>query len=207
MENTSGQGAAAAVPPEIDRWNWGAFLLTWIWGIGNNTFIALLSLVPFANLVMPFVLGAKGSAWAWRNKKWDSADQFRNVQRKWALWGVVVWLGFAALFVAMFFTITAVFRNTEVAQLALAAAAANPQVAQLTGKPMSTGTPSGEISESSTRGSASIAFSVQGPNGRGTVFVEAKKELGQWKIERMVLQDEGAGRRIDLVPPLGGTGS
>ena len=34
------------IPPEIDRWNWGAFLLSWIWGVGNNTFIALLSLVP-----------------------------------------------------------------------------------------------------------------------------------------------------------------
>ena len=30
------------IPPEIDRWNWGAFLLNWIWGVGNNTFIALL---------------------------------------------------------------------------------------------------------------------------------------------------------------------
>lgn len=43
MENTSGQGVAAVVPPELDRWNWGAFLLNWIWGIGNNTFIALLT--------------------------------------------------------------------------------------------------------------------------------------------------------------------
>jgi len=25
------------VPAEIDRWNWGAFLLNWVWGIGNNT--------------------------------------------------------------------------------------------------------------------------------------------------------------------------
>lgn len=207
MENTSGQGAAAAVPPEIDRWNWGAFLLTWIWGIGNNTFIALLSLVPLANLIMPFVLGAKGSAWAWRNKKWESAGQFRAVQRKWALWGVVVWLGFAALFAAMFFAITAAFRNTEVVQLSLAAAETNPQVLQLTGRPLSAGTPSGEISESSTGGSASIEFSVQGPNGRGTVYVKAKKDTGQWNIERMVLQDEGTGRRIDLVPCTGCTGS
>jgi hypothetical protein len=52
----------ADIPEEIDRWNWGAFLLNWIWGLGNNTFIALLTLVPFVGLVMPFVLGAKGSA-------------------------------------------------------------------------------------------------------------------------------------------------
>lgn len=64
MENTSGGGSNAMVPPEIDRWNWGAFLLTWIWGVGNNTFIALLMFVPFVNIVMWFVLGARGSAWA-----------------------------------------------------------------------------------------------------------------------------------------------
>jgi hypothetical protein len=34
------------IPPEIDRWNWGAFLLNWIWGVGNNTFIGLLTLIP-----------------------------------------------------------------------------------------------------------------------------------------------------------------
>ena len=72
MENTSGGGSTAVVPSEVNRWNWGAFLLTWIWGIGNNTFIAFLMFVPFVNIVMWFILGAKGSAWAWQNKRWDS---------------------------------------------------------------------------------------------------------------------------------------
>src|SRR6516162_11951094 len=35
-----------AIPAEIKRWNWGAFLLNWIWGIGNQTYIALLALIP-----------------------------------------------------------------------------------------------------------------------------------------------------------------
>lgn len=52
---------SAEIPPELDRWNWGAFLLNWIWGIGNNTFIALLTFVPVVGVVMIFVLGAKGS--------------------------------------------------------------------------------------------------------------------------------------------------
>jgi hypothetical protein len=34
------------IPAEINRWNWGAFLLNWIWGIGNQTYIALLALIP-----------------------------------------------------------------------------------------------------------------------------------------------------------------
>jgi hypothetical protein len=61
-----------AIPAEINRWNWGAFLLSWVWGVGNNTFIASLALIPLFGLIMPFVLGAKGSAWAWSNGRWDS---------------------------------------------------------------------------------------------------------------------------------------
>ena len=85
------------IPPEIDRWNWGAFLLNWIWGVGNNTFIALLTLVPIVGFVMLFVLGAKGSRWAWRNGRWDSVAHFKRVQRLWAIWGAIIWLGGIAL--------------------------------------------------------------------------------------------------------------
>ena len=58
------QGAnnPAEIPRELDRWNWGAFFLNWIWGLGNSTYIALLMWVPFVNLIMIFVLGARGSA-------------------------------------------------------------------------------------------------------------------------------------------------
>src|SRR6516162_3005087 len=87
-----------AIPAEINRWNWGAFLLNWIWGIGNQTYIALLMFVPIVNIVMPFVLGAKGSAWAWRNGRWDSVEHFKRVQRLWAIWGVVVLVGGVVLF-------------------------------------------------------------------------------------------------------------
>ena len=35
MENTSGQGKASVLPAELKGWNWGAFFLHVIWGIGN----------------------------------------------------------------------------------------------------------------------------------------------------------------------------
>ena len=78
-ENNSGQGKLAALPPQLTGWNWGGFFLTWIWGIGNNTFIALLALVPFVNFVMIFILGAKGNEWAWQNKRWTSIEHFKKV--------------------------------------------------------------------------------------------------------------------------------
>lgn len=86
----SGMGGLSVVPPEARGWNWGAFFLTWIWGIGNNTWMALLMFIPYVNFVMPFVLGAKGSEWAWRNKHWQSVEQFKSTQRTWAIIGAVV---------------------------------------------------------------------------------------------------------------------
>ena len=92
--NSSGMGPLAQAPPEIRGWNWGAFFLHWIWGIGNGVWIALLALIPFpfVGLVMAFVLGAKGSEWAWAAKKWDNVEHFKRVQKNWALAGLIVFL-------------------------------------------------------------------------------------------------------------------
>jgi len=91
--NTSGQGSAAAVPEAVKGWSWGGFWLTWIWGIGNNVWIALLSLlffVPFLSLAMMFVLGAKGREWAWQNKHWDSVETFNQTQKTWGMVGLIL---------------------------------------------------------------------------------------------------------------------
>jgi len=93
--NTSGQGALSLLPPELRGWNWGAFLLTWIWGIGHNVWIALIALgglIPYVgwiiSIVMAIVLGARGNEWAWQKKKWDSIESFRKTQRTWMWYGV-----------------------------------------------------------------------------------------------------------------------
>lgn len=90
--NTSGTGPTAIVPEEIKGWNWGAFLLNWIWAIGHQTWIGLLALIPYAGLIMAIILGIKGNEWAWQNRKFDSVEQFREVEKKWTFWGVVVWV-------------------------------------------------------------------------------------------------------------------
>ncbi|OGB27631.1 MAG: hypothetical protein A3I66_07125 [Burkholderiales bacterium RIFCSPLOWO2_02_FULL_57_36] len=198
MENTSGQGSLAAVPPEIDRWNWGAFLLNWIWGIGNNTFIALLVFVPFVGFVMPFVLGVKGSAWAWRNKRWDSVEHFLSVQRKWAKWAAIIYLLLIALFAAsMFFTFTAL-KNSDVYTLAVSRIEANPEAMSQLGAPITTGIPTGNFQISGPSGQADFSFSVEGQKNRGTVFVDATRDMGTWKIKRMELELEGSRKRINL---------
>lgn len=83
---------ADAIPDGVKGWSWGAFLLNWIWGIGNSVWIALLCLVPYVGLIMAIVLGVKGREWAWKAKKWDSLEHFNRVQRSWSKWGVIVCL-------------------------------------------------------------------------------------------------------------------
>jgi hypothetical protein len=138
--NSSGRGAQSVVPEEIKRWNWGAFCLHWIWGIGNRVWITFLILIPGfisgminaviiiarmpqmmssmtasrppnfialneispsqwilygANFVIQIgfmiVFGIKGSEWAWRNRFFEGGvEQFREVQRIWAIWGIIL---------------------------------------------------------------------------------------------------------------------
>lgn len=89
--NTSGMGSSAAVPPGLGDFNWGAFLLTWIWGIGNSVWWSFLVFIPYLGwMVMPWVLAFKGNEWAWQNKKWESIEHFKNVQHTWAVWSWVL---------------------------------------------------------------------------------------------------------------------
>jgi hypothetical protein len=101
--NTSGQGYSAIVPPEIKGWNWGAFSLTWLWGISNRVWISFFALIPFPliGIAMMIILGMKGSEWAWQSKEWDSIEQFRNSQRKWKFWGIASLLAPVVLLIGM----------------------------------------------------------------------------------------------------------
>ena len=108
-ENTSGQGSSAVAPAEVGGWNWGAFFLGWIWGVGNSVWISFLEFVPYLGpIVMPFVLGAKGSEWAWRAKRWDSVGHFKRTQSTWAKWGIGVVVASLVLSV-LIWIITAMF--------------------------------------------------------------------------------------------------
>ena len=198
MDNTSGQGATATVPAAIDRWNWGAFLLNWIWGIGNDTFIAFLMFVPFVNLVMPFVLGVKGSAWAWRNKRWESVEHFKSVQRRWALWSFAIYAAFAVSVAAAVFIVIGAIKSSDVYRLALTRAQASQEVVAVTGVPLRGGFPSGSMEVSGPTGKANFSMSVDGPKGSGTLYLEATKSLGLWNFDRIVFEEDGSGRRIDL---------
>jgi len=197
MDNTSGQRERAIVPPEIRRWNWGAFLLNWIWGVVNETYIALLMFVPLVNVVMIFVLGAKGSEWAWRNTRWRDVEHFKRVQRLWAIWGFVAWGavivfygGFILLFVLM-------FPKFEPYLMAVGRLTQSPAAISELGTPITPGFPWGHFSTTGDRGEAQLSFSATGPKEHGTVYADAIKTGGKWRLTRLDLVVDG-GRRIDL---------
>lgn len=197
MENTSGQGKAAVIPPGVDRWNWGAFLLNWIWGIGNSVFIALLMFVPLVNIVMWFVLGAKGSVWAWRNRRWDSVEHFQRVQRKWAIWGVVIYL--LGIGVGVLAGVGAMYalKESEPYRLAVTSVQRNAEAVSALGEPIKTGFPWGSIEVSGSTGKAEFNFSADGSKSTGTVYVNASKD-GTWRLDRAELEVPGRAGRINL---------
>jgi len=86
-------------------------------------------------------------------------------------------------------------------QVALADARANAEVVQIVGEPMSADTPMGSIQVSGPDGRADLSFELEGPHGKGTIYVEAEKRLGQWEAKREVFQDSVTGRRIDIKQP------
>lgn len=196
QENTSGLGKRAQVPPQVRGWNWGAFLLNWIWGIGNSTYIALLMFVPLVNLVMPFVLGAKGSEWAWRNRTWRSVEQFKSAQRKWAWSGLVV-----VLLMACFASLPFVaLRYNDAYRMSLEAVRASGAVTAQLGRPLKSGFfVTGSIGTSGPDGRAALRYSISGPKGSGEVFAYALKHAGKWTLRQVIVR--AAGKRFVVVGP------
>ncbi|OQB05844.1 MAG: hypothetical protein BWY19_00728 [bacterium ADurb.Bin212] len=79
----------STIKREVRKWNWGAFLLTFIWGVGNGIYISLLAIIPGVNIIMAVILGIKGNEWAWRKNKCLTITEFKKQQKLWAKWGVV----------------------------------------------------------------------------------------------------------------------
>jgi hypothetical protein len=200
--NVASNQAQAAIPPEVRGLNWGAFLLNWIWGIGNNVLIALLCLVPCVGFVMPFVLLFKGNEWAWRSKRWDSVEHFKRVQRIWAIVGVAVCAAAIVFAAVIMIVVMTVMKSTDVYQGAFTMAKADKQAIQVLGEPIEDGFfVSGSIDVSDGSGSAAFSFPVKGPLGSGKVYVKATKDMGKWNFEGVMLEVKSpVERSISLSP-------
>jgi hypothetical protein len=87
---------------ELDKWNWGAFLLSWIWALGHGLWLQgilglLVSFIPFGGLVVSIFFALKGNRWAWEKGTYSTKEELREKERKWAAAGVI----FIGLIVAL----------------------------------------------------------------------------------------------------------
>lgn len=92
------------VPQEVKGWNWGAFMYSIFWGIGNKTYLPLLNLIPIFNFVWIFVCGFKGNEWAWQKGDYQDVETFQAVQATWNRAGLAQFIiGIAGLVLYVIF--------------------------------------------------------------------------------------------------------
>ncbi len=113
MDNMSGHGDFFDSPDDIKRWNWGAFGASWLWGLFNETFIALFGLIPGVNLIISIYLGAKGNELAWRNKRWTGKNEFWKAQKRWAKYGWILLVISNVFFVSIIYNQLALANEKE----------------------------------------------------------------------------------------------
>lgn len=78
------------------KFNWGACLMGWIWGLNHKAYLTLLvipiSLVPYVGwavaLAFNIGVGFKGFEWAWQSGRFQTVEHCLEVQRIWMLWGI-----------------------------------------------------------------------------------------------------------------------
>lgn len=91
-ENNSGTGGYA--PNSIaSKFNWGAFLFNWIWGIKYKKWQLLLCLpllfIPLGfifSLVLAVWAGFNGNNWAWGEVQYKDENDFNFAQKLWVKW-------------------------------------------------------------------------------------------------------------------------
>jgi len=97
---------------KIGRWSWGAFGLTWIYlvsmkykwwwlfliimlftnGMSRSDDITTSWIGIIISLTIMIVLGIEGRKMAYRNRHWDSDEQFLQAQRIWDIWGIIFFI-------------------------------------------------------------------------------------------------------------------
>jgi len=91
-------GNDPAALSQVSGWNWGAFLASWVWAFAHRLPVlglaALLGCLFWGviGFACAIYLGITGSELAWRSRPFASVTQFREVQRRWAKWGLLVFL-------------------------------------------------------------------------------------------------------------------
>jgi hypothetical protein len=92
-------------------------------------------------------------------------------------------------------------KSSEPYQHAVSVASHDSRITARLGAPVSPGWyVTGNIKLTNDSGNADLAIPLKGPQGRGTVYVTARKSAGNWSYERVEMEMEGAPDRVNLLP-------
>ena len=86
------------------KWNWGAALMPFRFGIGCKAYLCLISLIPLVNLFWWIVCGKYGSRWASKSKMYDSPESFYLVMNTWNRAGKATFIYMIALLLMLIAT-------------------------------------------------------------------------------------------------------
>ena len=91
-------------------------------------------------------------------------------------------------------------KSTAVYKEALARANADPSVIEALGSPIKDGyLVSGNTNVNGASGESNLAIPISGPKAKGTIYVSAKKSLGQWNYSGLIVEVRQTHQRIDLL--------
>lgn len=106
------------LPKEIRHFNWGAFLLNWVWGVMHKKYITLLiipaGIIPIIGpLAMAIWFGFKGNQWARESQEWENTSKFNDCQKSWIRLWLVLFI-FGLILALKIFFILAYIGSTEI---------------------------------------------------------------------------------------------
>lgn len=88
-------------PKCLQSFNWGAFFITFLWGIFNRVWWVLLCIIPIVNIIVMFYMGFKGNQLSWEHYKDEMLpEDFDSKQHGWNIAGWII-LGLNLIYVVV----------------------------------------------------------------------------------------------------------
>ena len=116
------------------------------------------------------------------------------------LGGFTVALLFVVFVGSLLLIVFSAAKSTDVYKEALARAKTDPAVIEALGSPIKDGfLVSGNANVNGPSGESNLAIPISGPKSKGTIYVSAKKSLGEWNYSGLVVEVGQTHERIDLL--------
>lgn len=171
------------MPDELRTWNWGAFSFPLLWGIFNNTPEAFFCMIPIFGIVKQIELLKNGNELAWKNKEWESIEQFKKAQEKWADWAVLTFVAGIVMAVTFVSIGSLVFENNDVCKASFHQIQKNNEMIESIGSPIKRC--SSVFGRIRPNGRAELNYSIKGPKGSAKVEVEGEKSSGKVSVNKI----------------------